>query len=85
MFVEMYAERMALEANLRREKLTREAEEFHALRPYRPAARWQVWLFSRLGDWLVARGTALQQRYHSAEARLAFSEYTPPNPMERAL
>ena len=37
----MFGERMALEANLRREKLTSEARTYQRLRPYRRAPRWQ--------------------------------------------
>lgn len=75
----MFSERMAVEANLRREKLNREAWEDRLLRPYRRKPRWQVWLCLRLGAWLVTRGTALQQR-----AELTFSDYRPHSRMEQA-
>lgn len=81
----MFGERMALEATLRREKLTSEARTYQGLRPYRRSARWQVWLFTRLGAWLVARGTALQQRYQRAEAGLALADYSRHNGMEQTL
>ena len=62
----MFSERMALEANLQREKLTTEAQTYPGLRPYRRASRWQEQLLSRLGDWMVARGATLQRRYRRA-------------------
>ena len=79
----MFSERMALEANLRREKLTSEARTYQQLRPYRHAPRWKVWLITRLGEWLVARGTALQQRYQRAEAKLALADYSSHKRMEQ--
>ncbi len=81
----MFMERMALEEKLRRERLTSEARTFQGLRPYRRAPRWQVWLFTRLGEWLVAWGTSLQQRYRRAEARLALPEYSRHDGMEQML
>ena len=81
----MFGERMALEANLRREKLTSEARTYQRLCPYRREPRWQVWLFSRLGAWLVARGTALEQRYRQAEAGLALADYARHEGMEQTL
>lgn len=81
----MFAERMALEATLRREKLMAEARTYHGLRPYRRAPRWQVWLFTRLGAWLVAMGTALQRRYRRAETGLALADYSRQNGMEQTL
>ena len=67
----MFSERMALEATLRRERLTSEAQIYRGLRPYpRARARWQAQflshLLSHLGDWMVAKGTALQRRYRHA-------------------
>lgn len=79
----MFMERMALEEKLRRERLTSEARTYQELRPYRRAARWQVWLFARLGAWLVERGTALQLRYRRAEAKMALPEYSRHNGMEQ--
>ncbi len=81
----MFMERMALEATLRREKLTSEARTYQGLRPYRHPPRWQVWLYTRLGEWLVARGTALQGRYRRAESRLAFAHYSRHDRMEQTL
>ena len=81
----MFGERMALEANLRREKLTSEARTYQRLRPYRHAPRWKVWLITRLGEWMVARGTALQQRYQRAEAGLALADYARHDGMEQTL
>lgn len=79
----MFMERMALEATLRREKLTSEARSYQGLRPYRRPPRWQVWLCTRLGEWLVARGTALQGRYRRAEAKLVMPAYTRHDGMEQ--
>jgi len=81
----MFRERMALEATLRREKLTSEVRTYQGLRPYRRTPRWQAWLFSRLGEWLVARGTALQQRYRRTEARLSLADYSGRKRMETIL
>ena len=81
----MFGERLALEATLKREKLTSEARTYHGLRPYRRAPRWQAWLLSRFGGWLVARGTALQMRYRRAEARLALPEHSRHEGMEQTL
>lgn len=81
----MFNERMALEATLRREKLTSEARTYQGLMPYRRPPRWQAWLFARLGAWLVARGTALQLRYRRAESRLALPEYSRHDGMEQTL
>lgn len=81
----MFMERMALEATLRREKLTSEARRYEEIRAYRRPPRWQAWLFARLGAWLVARGTALQRRYQLAEAKLALPEYSRHDGMEQTL
>ena len=81
----MFMERMALEATLRREKLTSEKRRYEGIRAYRRVPRWQAWLFSRLGAWLVARGTALQLRYRRAESRLALPEYSRHDGMEQTL
>lgn len=81
----MFMERMALEATLRREELTSEARRYHGLRPYRRPPRWQAWLLARLGEWLVARGTALQRRYQRAGARMVLPEYSRHNGMEQPL
>ncbi len=81
----MFSERMALEATLRREKLMSEARTYHGLVPYRHTPRWQVWLFTRLGAWLVAMGTALQRRYRRAEAGLALADYPRHSGMEQTL
>lgn len=62
----MFSERMALEATLRRERVTSEAQTYQRLRPYRRASRWQERLLSRLGDWMVAKGRILQRRYRRA-------------------
>ena len=79
----MFMERMALEETLRRERLMTEARRYQGLRPYRHPPRWQVWLCTRLGEWLVARGTALQRRYRRAEATMALPEYSRQNGMEQ--
>lgn len=81
----MFLERMALEEKLRREKLISEAKEYQELRPYRRVPRWQARLFLRFGEWLVARGTALQQRYRRTEARLALADYSGHKRMETTL
>lgn len=81
----MFAERMALEATLRRERLISEARAYQGLRPYRRTPRWQVWLFSHLGEWLVERGTALQLRYRRAEVKLTLADYSRHNGMEQTL
>ncbi len=81
----MFLERMALEEKLQREKLTSEAGMYHGLRPYRRVPRWQARLFLRFGEWMVARGTALQQRYRRTEARLAMADYSGHKRMETTL
>ena len=62
----MFSERMALEATLRRQRVTSEAQTNLQLRPYRRTPHWQGRLLSRLGDLMVAKGTALQRRYRRA-------------------
>ena len=62
----MFIERLAVVEKLRRERLTSEAPVYRRLRPYRHAPGWQVRLLSRLGEWMVAKGTALQWRYRHA-------------------
>ncbi len=79
----MFMERMALEATLRREKLTSEARIYQGLRPYRHPPRWKARLYTRLGEWLVARGVALQRRYRRAEAKLALADYSGQKRMEQ--
>ena len=64
----MFIERMALETTLRREMVTSEAPTYRQLRPYRRTPDWQVRLMSRLGMWMVAKGTTLQRRYRHAVA-----------------
>ena len=81
----MFMERMALEETLRRERLVSEARAYAGLRPYRRVPRWQARLFLGLGGWLVARGTALQERYRRTEARLALTDYSGHNGMETTL
>ncbi len=81
----MFLERMALEEKLQREKLTSEAGMYQGLRPYRRVPRWQARLFLRFGEWMVARGTALQQRYRRTEARLAMADYSGHKRMETTL
>ena len=81
----MFLERMALEEKLRREKLISEAKEYQELRPYRRVPRWQARLFLRFGEWLEARGTALQQRYRRTEARLTLADYSGHKRMETTL
>ena len=81
----MFMERMALEANLRREELTSEAPTYHGLRPYRRTPRWQALLFTRIGEGLVAWGVALQRRYRRAEAKLVLPAYSRHDGMERTL
>lgn len=78
----MFLERMAVEEKLRRERLVSEAGAYAELRPYRRVPRWQARLFWRVGAWLVARGTALQQRYRRTEARLALADYSSHGRME---
>ena len=75
----MFSERMALEATLRREKLTTEAQTYAGMRPYGQASRWREQLLSRLGDWMVARGGALQMRYrHAVEPARRSLEFAAP-------
>ena len=67
----MFSERMALEATLRRERLTSEAQIYRRLRPCRRArasrqAQLLSHILSHLGDWMVVKGTALQRRYRHA-------------------
>lgn len=81
----MFMERMALEETLRRERLVSEARAYTGLRPYRRVPRWQARLFLRMGEWLVARGTALQLRYRQTEARLALADYAGHKRMETSL
>ena len=81
----MFLERMALEEKLRRERLISEARAYQGLRPYRRVPRWQARLFLRFGEWMVARGTALQQRYRRTEAKLALADYSGHNGMEQTL
>jgi len=81
----MFLERMALEEKLRREKLISEAKAYQELRPYRRVPRWQARLFLRIGEWMVSRGTALQQRYRRTEARLALADYSGHRRMETTL
>ena len=79
----MFMERMALEETLRREKLMTEARRYQGLRPYRHPPRWKARVYTRLGEWLVAWGVALQRRYRRAEAKLVLPEYTRQNGMEQ--
>ena len=81
----MFMERMALEATLRRKKLTSEAGSYHGLRPYRRAPRWQALLFTRLGECLVTWGVALQRRYRRAERKPALPAYSRHDAMEQTL
>lgn len=81
----MFLERMALEEKLRRERLVSEAREYQELRPYRRVPRWQARLFLRFGEWMVARGTALQQRYRRTEVKLALADYSGHKRMETTL
>lgn len=62
----MFMERLALVEKLQGERLTSEAPFYRQLHPYRRAPGWQVRLLSRLGEWMVAKGTALQWRYRHA-------------------
>ncbi|MDE0463800.1 MAG: hypothetical protein OXH93_15395 [Caldilineaceae bacterium] len=81
----MFLERMAVEETLRRERLVSEARTYAGLRPYRRVPRWQARFLLGLGGWLVARGTALQERYRRTEARLALTDYCGHNGMEQTL
>lgn len=81
----MFLERMALEEKLQRERLVSEAKEYQGLRPYRRVPRWQARLFLRFGEWMVARGTALQRRYRRTEARLSLADYSGRKRMETTL
>ena len=62
----MFMERMALEATLRRERVTSEAPTYRRLHPYRRTPRWQERLLTHLSGLMVAQGTALQRRYRRA-------------------
>ena len=56
----MFSERMALEATLRRERVTTEARVYEGLRPYRRRRGWQGRLLSWLGAWFLGRRRGLQ-------------------------
>ena len=79
----MFMERMALEATLRREKLTSEARVYQGLRPYRRAPRWKALLFTRLGEGLAAWGAALQRQYRQAETKPVLPAISRPEAMEQ--
>lgn len=72
----MFSERMALQATLRRKRVTSEARTYEGMRPYpRNWTGWKVSLLSNLGNWMVAGGTALQRR-----CQQAVESIDPPNP-----